>query len=104
MNASGSSTNTSTRTVRVPAVAGVSHPLFSGSPRKIGAPAIDRPITLPKFHSSVAPSARAYHRAASPASGTASITEMTGSIDAVCHCSAAARSLPNSTARSATWK
>src|SRR4051794_26009078 len=78
MKVSGSSTNTSTRTVRVPAAAGVSQPLFSGSPRKNGAPSTANPTTPPRFHSSVAPSAAAYHFAAAVASDTASITEMTG--------------------------
>ncbi len=36
------------------------------------------PTTPPRFHSSVAPSASEYHRAAAAASGTASITEITG--------------------------
>jgi len=51
---------------------------FSGSPRKNGPPATISPTTPPRFYSSVAPSARAYHRAAAAASGTASITEITG--------------------------
>src|SRR6266487_4639565 len=36
------------------------------------------PTTLPRFHSSVAPSACPYHLAAAVASGTASINEITG--------------------------
>jgi hypothetical protein len=78
MKPSGSSTKTSTRTVLVPADVGVSQPLFSGSPRKNGAPSTVSPTTPPRFHNSVAPTARAYHRAAAAASGTASITEITG--------------------------
>ncbi len=42
------------------------------------APSTVNPTTLPRFHSSVAPSACAYQRAAAAASGTASITEITG--------------------------
>src|SRR5258708_32145830 len=70
--------NPSTRTVLVPAAAGVSQPLFAGSPRKNGAPSTDSPTTPPLFQSSVAPSACAYHCAADVASGTASISEITG--------------------------
>src|SRR6266542_1137291 len=51
---SGSSTKTSTRTVRVPATSRVSQPLFSGWPRKNAAPPTLRPITLPRFHNSTA--------------------------------------------------
>jgi hypothetical protein len=50
--------------------------LASGWPRKNGAPPISRPITEPRFHSSVAPRARWYQADAAGASGTASITEM----------------------------
>jgi hypothetical protein len=80
MNASGSSANTSTRTVRVPAVAGVSQPFPSGSPRKNGAPPTSRPTTEPRSHVTVAPSAARYHSFAAGASGTASITEITGGV------------------------
>src|SRR6266508_3607889 len=78
MKLSGSSTKTSTRTVLVPTAVGVSQPLFSGSPKKNGAPWTVSPTTPPRFHNSVAPSARAYHCAAAAASGTASISEITG--------------------------
>ena len=44
----------------VPATAGASQPLFSGSPTKTGAPAMLNPATRPRFHSSVAPSACLY--------------------------------------------
>src|SRR6266516_696763 len=78
MKLSGSSTKTSTRTVRVPIAVGVSQPLSAGSPRKKRAPSTVNPTTPPRFHNSVAPSARAYQCAAAVASGTASITEITG--------------------------
>src|SRR5436190_5923226 len=78
MNASGSSTKTSTRTVLEPRVSGVSQRLFAGSPRKNGAPWTLSPTTLPRFQSSVAPSASAYQIAAAEASGTASMTEIAG--------------------------
>jgi hypothetical protein len=57
--------------------AGLSHPLFAGFPTKNGAPAISRPATDPRFHSSMAPSACVYYATAFGASGTATITEMT---------------------------
>ena len=78
MKPSGSSTKTSTRTVLDPRSLGVSQRLFSGSPRKNGAPSTVRPTTPPRSHSLVAPSARSYHCAAAVASGTASISEITG--------------------------
>src|SRR5258705_1832562 len=78
MKLSGSATKTSIRTVLVPTDCGVYQRLFAGSPRKNGAPSTVRPMTLPRFHNSVAPSAFAYHDAASVASDTASITEITG--------------------------
>src|SRR5256885_203321 len=78
MNVSGSSQKTSTRAEGIPSLVGVSQPLFSGSPTKNGAPAISRPTTEPRFHSSTAPSARLYQATASGALGTATITEITG--------------------------
>lgn len=66
---SGSSTKTSTRTVLVPHVAGVSQPLLAGSPKKREAPSTVRPTTPPRFHSSEAPTPFAYHCAAADASG-----------------------------------
>src|SRR4029453_13596811 len=76
--ASGSSTNTSIRTVRDPSVAGVAQRSFFGSPRNTGAPATDRPPPPPRSHSTSAPTARPYQAVASVASGTASMTEITG--------------------------
>src|SRR5215467_13554651 len=76
MNASGSSENTSTRTVVAPSVAGLSNPGPVGSCRKNDAPSISRPTTPPRFHNSVAPSARSYQPAAAAADGTASIREI----------------------------
>src|SRR4051812_2222543 len=64
------------RVVVVPSTAGLSHPFFSGCPTKNGAPAISRPTTEPRFHSSTAPSARLYQSTALGASGTASMTEI----------------------------
>src|ERR1035438_4116490 len=79
MSRSGWWTKTSTRAVLLPSEVGVSQPLFSGSPRKNGAPSTVIPTTPPRFHNSFAPIAFAYHCAAADASETASITEMTGS-------------------------
>ncbi len=79
MNRSGSSTNTSTRIVLLPSDFGVLQPLFSGSPRKNGAPSIIRPTTPPKFHNSVAPTASAYQRAAAEAFETARSQRSLGS-------------------------
>src|SRR5262245_39409134 len=78
MKASGSSQNTSTRADVMPSLAGLSQPLFAGSPTKNGAPAISRPATDPRLHSSTAPSASLYQATARGASVTATITEMTG--------------------------
>ena len=49
-----------------------------GLAEKERAPATVSPTTPPRSHSLLAPSACAYHRAAAEASGTASITEITG--------------------------
>ncbi len=46
--------------------------------RKKAAPPISRPATPPRFHSSVAPSAALYQATAASASGTITITEITG--------------------------
>jgi hypothetical protein len=51
--------------------------LFSGCPRKKAAPAISKPITDPRFQSSVAPRAFLYQAAAAGASVTANITVIT---------------------------
>jgi hypothetical protein len=45
---------------------------------KKGAPPISRPATPPRFHSCRAPSAASYQATAASASGTISITEITG--------------------------
>jgi len=49
-NASGSSTNTSIRTLVMPSTAGDSQRFFDGSPTKIGAPPTFSPTTEPRFH------------------------------------------------------
>ena len=66
------------RSVVVPIAAGLSNPLSVGSCRKKGAPAISRPATEPRFHNSVAPRAFLYHSTAVGASGTASMSDITG--------------------------
>src|SRR5262249_11347930 len=76
MNPSGSSVNTSILTEGRPRLSGVAEPLFSGSPRKTGAPSISNPTTEPRFHSSVAPSTLLYHASAAGASSTAGFTEI----------------------------
>jgi hypothetical protein len=63
----------------IPSFVGLSQPLLAGSPRKKGAPAISRPATDPRLHSTVAPRARWYHSTAAGVSETASITDRTGS-------------------------
>ena len=65
---------------RLPAAAGVANPTV-GSWRNKGAPSTSSPITVPRLHSSTAPSARSYQAAASPASSTASMSEMRVVID-----------------------
>src|SRR5262245_17572956 len=77
MKESGSSQNTSIRADVMPSFAGLSQPLLAGSPTKNGAPAISRPATEPRFHSSTAPSACLYQATASGALVTATITDMT---------------------------
>src|SRR5688572_22610342 len=77
INVSGSLQKTSILVVVILSLVGLPHPLFSGSPRKNAAPAISKPITDPKFQSSVAPSASLYQAQAAGASMTANITEIT---------------------------
>src|SRR5215831_12238906 len=80
MNASGFSEKTSTRTVVAPSAAGLPNPVSADSCRKNGASSISKPTTPPRFHSSVAPSARLYQSAAAGADGTASISEICGPV------------------------
>src|SRR5713226_4122318 len=80
MKRSGSSASTSILVLVTPAWPGLVSAGFPGltSWRKNGAPLISRPATPPRFHSSMAPSASLYQAAAAVASGTISITEITG--------------------------
>src|SRR5262249_28650160 len=76
IQASGSSTNTSTLTVVVPSSFGLSKRFVTGSCRKNGALSISKPSTDPKLHNKRAPSAFWYQATACGASGTASMSEI----------------------------
>jgi len=56
--------------------AGLANPLSFDSWRKNGAPLMSIPLTEPRLHNSLAPSAEMYHSAATGASSTASMSEI----------------------------